>query len=44
MRTSRNNKDYLFENFIPLKVKYLIENELKIKEQLILWGTGKKEN
>ena len=42
MRTSRNSKDYLFENFIPLKVKYLIENELKIKEQLILWGTGKK--
>jgi hypothetical protein len=42
MRTSRNSKDYLFENFIPLKVKYLIENELKVKEQLILWGTGKK--
>ena len=25
MRTSRNSKDYLFENFIPLKLKYLIE-------------------
>ena len=42
MRTSRNSKDYLFENFIPLKVKYLIENELGTKEELVLWGSGKK--
>jgi hypothetical protein len=42
MRTSRNSKDYLFENFIPLKVKYLIENELRTKEELVLWGSGKK--
>ena len=40
MRTSRNSKDYLFENFIPLKIKYLIENELK--DELVLWGSGKK--
>ena len=26
MRTSRNNKDYLFENFIPLKIKYLVKS------------------
>ena len=42
MRTSRNSKDYLFENFIPLKIKYLIENELKSKDELVLWGSGKK--
>tara|TARA_B110001452_G_scaffold167522_1_gene139981 strand:+ start:68 stop:1042 length:975 start_codon:yes stop_codon:yes gene_type:complete len=42
MRTSRNSKDYLFENFIPLKVKYLLKNELKKKEELVLWGSGKK--
>ena len=42
MRTSRNSKDYLFENFVPLKVKYLIENELRTKEELVLWGSGKK--
>jgi hypothetical protein len=42
MRTSRNNKDYLFENFIPLKIRYLIENELKPKEEMVLWGSGKK--
>tara|TARA_B100001564_G_scaffold9691_1_gene8091 strand:- start:672 stop:1646 length:975 start_codon:yes stop_codon:yes gene_type:complete len=41
-RTSRNSKDYLFENFIPLKIKYLIENELKSKDELVLWGSGKK--
>jgi len=42
MRTSRNSKDYLFENFIPLKLKYLIEKELKPKDELVLWGSGKK--
>ena len=42
MRTSRNSKDYFFENFIPLKIKYLIENELKPKDELVLWGSGKK--
>ena len=42
MRTSRNSEDYLFENFIPLKIKYLIENELKSKDELVLWGSGKK--
>ena len=42
MRTSRNSKDYQFENFIPLKIKYLIENELKPKDELVLWGSGKK--
>jgi glycosyltransferase involved in cell wall biosynthesis len=42
MRTSRNSKDYLFENFVPLKIKYLIENELNTKEELVLWGSGKK--
>jgi len=42
MRTSRNSKDYLFENFIPLKVKYLVGNELRTKEELVLWGSGKK--
>ena len=42
MRTSRHSKDYEFKNFIPLKVKYLVENELKIKEELVLWGCGKK--
>jgi glycosyltransferase involved in cell wall biosynthesis len=42
MRTSRNSKDYLFENFIPLKIRYLIENELKPKEEMVLWGSGKK--
>lgn len=41
-RTSRNSKDYLFENFIPLKIKYLTENELKSKDELVLWGSGKK--
>lgn len=41
-RTSRNSKDYLFENFIPLKIKYLIGNELKPKDELVLWGSGKK--
>ena len=41
-RTSRNSKDYLFENFIPLKIKYLLNNELKTKEELVLWGSGKK--
>ena len=40
-RTSRNSKDYLFENFIPLKIKYLIENELN-EDELVLWGSGKK--
>jgi hypothetical protein len=42
MRTSRTSKDYLFKNFIPLKVKYLVENELKTKGELVLWGCGKK--
>ena len=42
IRTSRNSKDYLFENFIPLKLKYLIEKELKPKDELVLWGSGKK--
>ena len=42
MRTSRHSKDYEFKNFIPLKVKYLVENELKTKEELVLWGCGKK--
>lgn len=42
MRTSRNSKDYLFENFIPLKINYLVKNELKKKDELVLWGSGKK--
>ena len=42
MRTSRHSKNYEFKNFIPLKVKYLVENELKTKEELVLWGCGKK--
>ena len=42
MRTSRNSANYLFGKFIPLKIKYLIEKELKIKEELVLWGSGKK--
>ena len=42
MRTSRNSKDYLFENFISLKIKYLVKNELKTKDELVLWGSGKK--
>ena len=42
MRTSRNSKDYLFENFIDLKIKYLLKNELKTIEVLVLWGAGKK--
>ena len=42
MRTSRNSKDYLFENFITLKINYLVKNELKKKEELVLWGSGKK--
>ena len=41
-RTSRNSKDYLFENFISLKIKYLVKNELKTKDELVLWGSGKK--
>ena len=29
------------EKFIPMKINYLIKYELK-KEQLILWGAGRK--
>ena len=40
-RTSRNSSVYKYENFIPLKINYLLKYELK-KEQLILWGAGRK--
>ena len=41
-RTSRNSIEYEFENFIPLKINYLIKHEFKNKEKLVLWGAGKK--
>jgi glycosyltransferase involved in cell wall biosynthesis len=41
-RTSRNSSVYEYENFIPLKINYLIKYEIKNKEKLILWGAGKK--
>jgi glycosyltransferase involved in cell wall biosynthesis len=41
-RTSRNSEHYKYENFIPIKIKNLLLNELKNKEELILWGAGSK--
>lgn len=41
-RSSRNSQAYKFDNFIPLKVHYLINYELKKHNNLILWGAGKK--
>jgi glycosyltransferase involved in cell wall biosynthesis len=41
-RTSRNEKIYSFENFIPLKLYYLKKYEFKEHDQLVLWGAGKK--
>ncbi len=40
-RISRTSETYKMENFTPLKIKYLLENEIK-REQVILWGAGKK--
>jgi len=42
LRTSRNSTNYKFEKFVPLKIKNLIEKELKSKDELVLWGCGKK--
>ena len=41
-RISRNSTVYQFENFIKLKLKYFISNELQDDQKLILWGAGKK--
>ena len=41
-RTSRTNSTYDFKNFNQIKIKYLLENELKEDERLIIWGAGKK--
>lgn len=41
-RISRNSTVYQFENFIKLKLKYFISNELQEDQKLILWGAGKK--
>ncbi len=40
-RISRNSNIYNRENFILLKLQYLLNHELK-NENLILWGAGKK--
>ena len=41
-RTSRKSSTYKFENFIPLKIKYLLNSEVKKNENLVIWGAGKK--
>ena len=40
-RISRNSDTYKMENFISLKLKYLLKYEIK-RENIILWGAGKK--
>ena len=41
-RTSRNSSTYQFENFVTLKLNYLISQELKKDEKLVLWELVKK--
>ena len=40
-RISRTSNTYQFDNFIKLKLSYLLKKELKNAE-LVLWGAGKK--
>lgn len=40
-RTSRNSKVYLDNNFLPVKIKYFLEEE-PMRDVLILWGAGRK--
>lgn len=40
-RTSRNSKVYLDNNFLPIKIKYFLEEDFKA-DQLLLWGAGRK--
>ena len=40
-RISRTSETYKMENFTPLKLKYLLDYEIK-HEHVILWGAGKK--
>jgi hypothetical protein len=40
-RISRTSNTYQFDNFIKLKLNYLLKNELKNAE-LVLWGAGNK--
>ena len=41
-RTSRTSSIYDFKNFLQIKIKYLLEHELKKDEKLVIWGAGKK--
>ncbi len=41
-RSSRNDPNYLDNNFLQLKLRYFLQIELKEKEELTLWGAGKK--
>ena len=41
-RASRNDPNYLDNNFIDIKVKYFIESDYNPNTTLILWGAGKK--
>tara|TARA_B100001939_G_scaffold104315_1_gene90211 strand:- start:2014 stop:2991 length:978 start_codon:yes stop_codon:yes gene_type:complete len=40
-RISRTSNTYQFDNFIKLKLNYLLKNELK-ETELVLWGAGNK--
>lgn len=41
-RTSRNDSNYSKNSFIPIKMKYFIEDDYLENYKLVLWGAGKK--
>jgi len=41
-RTSRNDQNYAQNSFIPIKMKYFIEDDLDPNFELVVWGAGKK--
>jgi len=41
-RSSRNDPNYLDNNFLKIKLHYFIQIELKTSEKVTLWGAGKK--
>lgn len=41
-RASRNDLNYLDNNFIDLKVKHFTNNDMDVSKPLVVWGAGKK--
>ena len=42
LRSSRNDPNYLDNNFLNIKLRYFINIELNSKQKVTLWGAGKK--